>query len=242
MAKYASVKSRPKIKESTVTYQGKKTGHKKVKIGDKELDIYNGFQNPEAYEDYEYAGKTYKVRKDVRAGLERLIAAAKADGIDMPMTSSFRDYDRQVKTKAQSVAKGTGSKAAAPGHSRHGFGEAFDFTDSRYNTNRPTTQNYRVTPTYAWLADNAHKYGFIAPQEMYANPKTAEPWHYEYYSEYDPHTQQVQQVAVAPRPVAIAPSVIPDRNIDYSTSLAGGLAKPQQYDLASVLSQNIRKT
>lgn len=238
MAKYASVKSRPKIKEDTVDYQGKKTGHKKIKVGDKELDIYNGFQNPEAYEDYEYAGNTYKVRKDVRAGLERLIAAAKADGINMPMSSSFRDYNTQVKTYGESGGSGS---AATPGQSRHGFGDAFDFSDPRHPAKgKNATKNYAITPTYAWLANNAHKYGFVAPQEMYSGKKP-EPWHYEYYSEYDPHMQQAPQIAVAPRPVAISPSIIPERNIDYGTTLAGGLTKPQQYDLASVLSPNIRK-
>ena len=223
MAKYASVKTRPKIQEDTVYYNGKKTSHKKVKVGDKELDIYNGFQNPEAYEDYEYNGKVYKVRKDVRPGLERLMAGAKAEGITIPMSSSYRDYNGQVNSYKESGGSGS---AATPGYSRHGFGEAFDFSDPRHPAKgKNVTKNYEITPTYKWLAANAHKYGFIAPQEMYAGSKP-EPWHYEYYSEYDPYTQQQQVVAqaVPDKPVPIQPSIIQPKQIDYGKTLAGQLA------------------
>ena len=129
MGKYESVRKRPAIKEDKVKYEGVTTSRKKVKIGDKDIDIYNGFQNPEAYEDYQYNGNTYKVRKDVRPALERLIAGAKAEGIDIPMSSSFRDYQAQVDNYNKGLAKGNTNKVAKPGGSRHGFGEAFDFTD-----------------------------------------------------------------------------------------------------------------
>lgn len=241
MGKYESVKKRPAIKEDKAKYQGVTTGRKKVKIGDKDIEIYNGFQNPEAYEDYQYNNNTYKVRKDVRPALERLIAGAKADGIDIPMSSSFRDYKTQVNTYNKSLAKGNSGKAAHPGGSRHGFGDAFDFTDPRYNTDKPSTQNYEITPTYKWLAHNAHKYGFIAPHEMYtgSNP---EPWHYEYYADYDPHLQQqilAQQQPV--RPLPINPSVIQAPQVNYGLSLAGNLREqPEQPLLPTLALSNIR--
>ena len=193
-------------------------------------------------EDYQYNDITYKVRKDVRPALERLIAGAKAEGIDIPMSSSFRDYQAQVDNYNKGLAKGNTNKVAKPGGSRHGFGEAFDFTDPRYNTDKPTTQNYEITPTYKWLAHNAHKYGFVAPQEMYMNPDKAEPWHYEYYAEYDPHLQQqilAQQQPV--RPLPINPSVIQAPQVNYGLSLAGNLREqPEQPLLPTLALNNIR--
>ena len=243
MGKYESVKKRPAIKEDRAKYNGVTTGRKKVKIGDKEIEIYNGFQNPEAYEDYQYNDRTYKVRKDVRPALERLIAGAKAEGINIPMSSSFRTYDKQVETYNNSIAKGTKGKAARPGGSRHGFGDAFDFTDPRYNTDQPSTQNYEITPTYKWLAHNAHKYGFVAPHEMYvgSNP---EPWHYEYYAEYDPHLQQQMLAQQQPvRPLPINPSVIKAPQVNYGLSLAGNLRQqPEQPQLPILALNSIRNS
>ena len=232
MGKYESVKKRPAIKEDKTKYQGVTTGRKKVKIGDKDVEIYNGFQNPEAYEDYQYNGRTYKVRKDVRPALERLIAGAKAEGIDIPMSSSFRDYQAQVKNYRESGGSGS---AANPGGSRHGFGDAFDFSDPRHPAKgKNATKNYEVTPTYAWLAHNAHKYGFVAPDEMY-NGKKPEPWHYEYYADYDPNLQLqavAQNKAMSTMPLSINPSMIQPRQIDYSKSLVSNLAyQPQQLPL-----------
>lgn len=232
MGKYESVKKRPAIKEDKTNYQGVTTGRKKVKIGDKEVEIYNGFQNPEAYEDYQYNGNTYKVRKDVRPALERLIAGAKAEGINIPMSSSFRDYKSQVKSYQESGGSGS---AANPGGSRHGFGDAFDFSDPRHPAKgKNATKNYEITPTYAWLAHNAHKYGFVAPDEMY-NGKKPEPWHYEYYADYDPNLQQQaisQEQAMRTMPLSINPSMIQPRQLDYSKSLVSNLAyQPQQLPL-----------
>ena len=236
MGKYESVKKRPAIKEDKAKYQGVTTGRKKVKIGDKDIEIYNGFQNPEAYEDYQYNNNTYKVRKDVRPALERLIAGAKAEGIDIPMSSSFRDYKTQVKTYRESGGSGS---AANPGGSRHGFGDAFDFSDPRHPAKgKNATKNYEVTPTYAWLAHNAHKFGFVAPDEMY-NGSNPEPWHYEYYADYDPHLQQqvlAQQQPVIPLP--INPSVIKAPQVNYGLSLAGNLREQPEQPQLPILALN----
>ena len=241
MGKYESVKKRPAIKEDRAKYQGVTTGRKKVKVGDKEIEIYNGFQNPEAYEDYKYNDRTYKVRKDVRPALERLIAGAKAEGIDIPMSSSFRDYQAQVKNYRESGGSGS---AANPGGSRHGFGDAFDFSDPRHPAmGKNATKNYEVTPTYAWLAHNAHRFGFVAPDEMY-NGKKPEPWHYEYYADYDPHLQQqilAQQQPV--RPLPINPSMIQAPQVNYGLSLAGNLREqPEQPLLPTLALNNIRSS
>ena len=154
------------------------------------------------------------------------------------MSSSFRDYKTQVNTYNKSLAKGNSGKAAHPGGSRHGFGDAFDFTDPRYNTDKPSTQNYEITPTYKWLAHNAHKYGFVAPHEMYtgSNP---EPWHYEYYADYDPHLQQqilAQQQPV--RPLPINPSVIKAPQVNYGLSLAGNLREQPEQPQLPILALN----
>lgn len=79
------------------------------------------------------------------------------------------------KARAERLAK---EWVALPGTSEHQLGIAVDI-----NADKERSENEEV---YAWLAENAHKYGFILryPQEKEKITGTAyEPWHYRYVGE-----------------------------------------------------------
>jgi len=105
--------------------------------------------------------------------MERMFAAAEdADMNGYIVTSGYRDYQRQAEIYAESEP----GYAQAPGASEHQTGLAFDVTVE-------TAQGFESTPQYAWLMENAHKYGFI--QRYPANKSgitgiAYEPWHYRY--------------------------------------------------------------
>lgn len=79
------------------------------------------------------------------------------------------------KARAEKLAK---EWVALPGTSEHQLGIAVDI-----NADKERSENEEV---YAWLAENAYKYGFILryPQEKEKITGTAyEPWHYRYVGE-----------------------------------------------------------
>lgn len=95
-------------------------------------------------------------------------------GESMAVTDHYRDYDAQVKLKADYEAEGIGNMAADPGTSNHGWGLAVDMgvaVGGGYDTEK-----------YQWMAENAPKYGWANPG--WAKPgqdyQKSEPWHWEY--------------------------------------------------------------
>lgn len=109
--------------------------------------------------------------------------AAKEDGINLMINSSYRTYEEQ-ETVYKNYENKYGSEyadeiAARPGHSEHQTGLALDIFCTT-NSNRNT---FKDTEAYQWLLNNAHKYGFIL---RYPEGKenitgfTFESWHYRY--------------------------------------------------------------
>jgi len=105
---------------------------------------------------------------------EKMFAAAEADNVNgFIITSGYRDYERQKEIYA-TTEKG---KAQEPGASEHQTGLAFDVTAER------SGGGFESTEQYAWLCENAHKYGFIQRYPANKAHETGisyEPWHYRY--------------------------------------------------------------
>ena len=103
-----------------------------------------------------------RARPDVVKAYKEMRAAAKSDKIKINATSAFRTYKQQANMKRRKP-----KLAVNAGYSRHQTGIALDI-----NTNRahPPT---KTTKTYNWLAQNAHKYGFVRTVK-------GEPWHWVY--------------------------------------------------------------
>lgn len=129
---------------------------------------------PEATEEERY------MTKAAADALEKLVAGAAEDGVSLRGLSGYRSYETQrtlynynIEVNGQSY---TDRYVAPPGGSEHQLGEAMDLG----------TQwgwIYEGCVEAQWLADNAHKYGFIIRYEEGKEDITGfnyEPWHIRY--------------------------------------------------------------
>ena len=118
-----------------------------------------------------------------RMKLNQMFKDAKKDKQSLVVRSGYRSYQMQDKLykayKAQDANADTYS--ARPGHSEHQTGLAFDI--GSVESARDFTISFGDTTEGEWLAQNAHKYGFII---RYPEGKTHitgyqyEPWHVRY--------------------------------------------------------------
>jgi len=96
-----------------------------------------------------------KLDASIAGNFDRMVAAAKQDGVDLKIGSGHRSRAEQ-EVLYQKYLNGTGNLAAKPGTSNHESGLAIDFEN---------------TPgAFDWLAKNAEKFGF--------KNLPGEPWHY----------------------------------------------------------------
>lgn len=127
---------------------------------------------------YSNTGKR-QVRSEMYEPLKQMMDDAKKEGLNLFVISAFRSYETQEylfnNTKKKHGLNYALTYQAKPGHSEHELGLAVDF-----NT---TQEKFKKSKEYAWLKQNAYKYGFI---ERYPENKVFitgygyEPWHYRY--------------------------------------------------------------
>ena len=121
----------------------------------------------------------FAVRKQTREAFDKMAEAAKQDGISLGILSGFRPYSRQeylfnrsVQTRGQAHAD---KYVAKPGASQHQLGLATDINS--------VEDSFVKSKEYAWLKENACKYGFSLSFPKGQEEKTGyafEPWHYRY--------------------------------------------------------------
>ncbi len=196
------------LSQNESTVPEKENDPEYVMLGDFKADanysrlILVNVENP-LPEDFDYTGNlmtfpvSYKmgsteylqIDKDMWPYLKAMMDAARADGMNIGITSPFRDYqtqkhlfDNKVNTLMQSgmsreaAEKETATKIAIPGTSEHHTGLAVDFNG--------TSTSFENTATFRWLKENAENYGFIM---RYAKDKMDitggiiyEPWHWRF--------------------------------------------------------------
>ena len=108
-----------------------------------------------------------------------LAAGARADGVTLLFSSSYRSYDyqkvvyeREVKTYGQETAD---RESAHPGASQHQLGTAIDFGS--------ITDAFAATKAGRWLAAHAEDFGFSLSYPRGYEEVTGyrwESWHYRY--------------------------------------------------------------
>ena len=135
----------------------------------------------------------YTLREDVAEALYAMLDAMENSGINgVKVSSAYRSYERQEQRFEEDVAlymsRGMSRSAAEnaankylarPGHSEHQTGLCIDFVQGTTSL----TEKFENTDAFAWLSENAHKFGFIL---RYPKDKVEitgygyEPWHYRF--------------------------------------------------------------
>lgn len=134
------------------------------------------------------AGSDVLLRPAAADGLERLLAAAAADGVPMRPRSGYRSFETQAETYRRWVdvlgPAEADRQSARPGHSEHQTGLAVDVLPAA-----GACQDYGcfgATPEAAWVAEHAHRYGFVVryqPGQEAVTGYAPEPWHLRWVGE-----------------------------------------------------------
>jgi D-alanyl-D-alanine carboxypeptidase len=112
--------------------------------------------------------------------LERMLDAAKRDGIDLKIISAYRSFDEQNQLKGQFTqvyGSGANTFSADQGFSEHQLGTTIDVTTPEIGG---TYTSFAETKAYEWLQDNAYKYGFILSYPEGNQYYIFEPWHWRF--------------------------------------------------------------
>lgn len=126
------------------------------------------------------------LRKEAADALKSLFNAAKnEEGYELIARSGFRSYETQVNlynnyvsTKGQQYAD---SYSARAGHSEHQTGLTIDITAQSVNAG--LSETFGQSKEGAWVAKNAHRFGFIIRYLQGRTSETGyeyEPWHLRY--------------------------------------------------------------
>lgn len=135
----------------------------------------------------------HAIDKRAYPDLQAMMDAARAEGFQPLICSSFRTWDKQAELfqrKVQSYLAEGCSQAEAeeqaaywvarPGTSEHQMGLAVDIVDKEYQL---LDQDQEKRPVQKWLMDHCAEYGFILRYPTEKGQITGvgyEPWHYRY--------------------------------------------------------------
>lgn len=112
--------------------------------------------------------------------LKTMLDAAHAAGTPIEIKSAYRSFKEQQTLKnAYTVTYGAGtanSFSADQGYSEHQLGTAVDLVIS----GEGKTFGFEKTPAYAWLLQNAHRYGFVLSYPEGNSSYIFEPWHWRF--------------------------------------------------------------
>jgi zinc D-Ala-D-Ala carboxypeptidase len=129
-------------------------------------------------------GREALLRQEAAENLDRLVAAAAADGEALTVSSAYRSYEDQRASYARLVSvfgRDADKTSAPPGHSQHQLGTAVDFTNGFVGYE--LVQSFGRTSAARWLQEHAHEYGFVLAYPPGRGKDTGyhwEPWHYRY--------------------------------------------------------------
>ncbi len=126
-------------------------------------------------------GRMQRLTPDTAASWQAMQAAARDDGILLLLVSGYRGFEYQASLIRKKINAGQSLSEilnvnAAPGFSEHHTGQAIDIATPG---SRPLTEEFETSEAFAWLKDNANRFGFSMsyPRD---NPQgfIYEPWHW----------------------------------------------------------------
>ena len=130
-------------------------------------------------------GGAVDLQAEAAAALEKMFAAAEAEGLQLVAVSGYRSFGRQ-KTLYQRSVERTGAEeadrmSARPGASEHQLGLAMDL--SCPSLDEELTSRFSRKAEGKWVAANCAEYGFILRYQKEWSEMTGyqgEPWHIRY--------------------------------------------------------------
>lgn len=140
---------------------------------------------PNIHFDLTYYDERTLMRAEAASAIELLFSAAKEEGYELSGVSGYRSFARQKKIFTTNIlTKGkehTLKYSAAPGTSEHQTGLAMDV--SCKSLGYDLSSKFADMPEGIWLAENAHRFGFIIRYQKGKSDITGyayEPWHIRY--------------------------------------------------------------
>lgn len=137
-----------------------------------EIDPDYVFDRPDIADEYFHA--------EAYEHLEDLMRRAEGAGHDLQVISAYRSFDEQTELKGQFTdifGEGANAFSADQGFSEHQLGTTVDLTTPEVGG---TFQSFGETEAFAWLQDNAYKYGFILSYPEGNDFYIYEPWHWRF--------------------------------------------------------------
>jgi LAS superfamily LD-carboxypeptidase LdcB len=113
--------------------------------------------------------------------LKNMLDAAKADGLDIYVSSAYRSFGEQQSLKsAYTVTYGAGtanSFSADQGYSEHQLGTTVDLITTGLGGQ---LEGFENTTSYQWLTANAYRFGFVLSYPKDNAFYVYEPWHWRF--------------------------------------------------------------
>lgn len=128
---------------------------------------------------YEPAKEKY-ISGEIWPFLKKLLDDGNAAPADLLIISAYRSFGAQSALKSTyTVTYGSGSNkfSADQGYSEHQLGTTVDFTTVKLGAGFTA---FEKTGGYAWLTENAYKYGFILSYPKKNGYYIFEPWHWRF--------------------------------------------------------------
>lgn len=126
----------------------------------------------------------YRLRDEAAQAYERMVAAARGDGVSLYVVSAYRNYGTQRRIYMRKL-KSSGwqqSTVAKPGHSEHQLGTTIDMTDGEPES--LLQASFGETRAGRWLRRRAPEFGFAisyTEANAFSTGYSPEPWHYRFY-------------------------------------------------------------
>lgn len=124
--------------------------------------------------------KEYLFYQEIWSFLQSMMISAENAGVDIKIISAYRSFNQQADSKTFfKVIYGSGANAfsADQGYSEHQLGTTIDFTTETVGA---TYDAFDKTPAYAWLKENAYRYGFVLSYPEDNQYYIFEPWHWRF--------------------------------------------------------------
>lgn len=154
-----------------------------------------GFERSLVYESW----REYYMDSRMAEYIKQMIDDAQKDDIQLIVVSSYRSFEKQEENIRNSIQDrmdrlgmteeeariDTMREVQSPGCSEHNAGIAADIMSDEYTG--MDDDGFKDTKAFAWLQENAAKYGFILryPENGYESTGISyEPWHYRFVGRY----------------------------------------------------------